>query len=234
MKRDASAVRALLAQKVDVNAPGKDGTPALHWAVRGDDLATARLLLGAGADAEARQPIRRDAVVSRLRERKRGDDPAAARCRRRSECHRIRPGRRALMVAARVGTLDAVKVLLDRGADDRREGPDVSADGADGGRQGKPSRRRQAAASSGARDVNARTRTGETPAWLLPNSVPGFGHGVGIVRGGLPERGLRTRFPGAMSPLLYAARDGRLDIVQTLVAAEGRCEPGRRQRHHAA
>ena len=52
MKRDAPAVRALLGQKVDVNAPGKDGTPALHWAVRGDDLATARLLLAAGADAK--------------------------------------------------------------------------------------------------------------------------------------------------------------------------------------
>ena len=27
------------------------GTPALHWAVRVDDVDTARLLLGAGADA---------------------------------------------------------------------------------------------------------------------------------------------------------------------------------------
>src|SRR5262249_47851063 len=40
-------------------------------------------------------------------------------------------------------------------------------------------------------DVNAKTRTGRTPPWVLPNSVPGFGHGVGIVRGGLPERGSR-------------------------------------------
>src|SRR5580765_4576963 len=52
MKRDTPALRALLGQKIDVNAPGKDGTPALHWAVRGGDLATARLLLGAGADAK--------------------------------------------------------------------------------------------------------------------------------------------------------------------------------------
>ena len=34
---------------------------------------------------ETGQPLRRDAVVSRLRERERGDDQAAARCRRRSE-----------------------------------------------------------------------------------------------------------------------------------------------------
>ena len=51
MKRDIAAVRALLAQKVDVNAPGTDGSPALHWAVRVDDAAMARLLLGAGAQA---------------------------------------------------------------------------------------------------------------------------------------------------------------------------------------
>ena len=38
MERNATAVRALLAEKVDVNAPGVDGTPALHWAVRVDDL----------------------------------------------------------------------------------------------------------------------------------------------------------------------------------------------------
>src|SRR5262245_35501676 len=54
-KRDTAAVRALLEQsganKVDVNAPGRDGTPALHWLVRVDDLETSRLLIRAGADA---------------------------------------------------------------------------------------------------------------------------------------------------------------------------------------
>src|SRR6195256_532235 len=51
MKKDAATVRTLLQQKVDVNAPGRDGTPALHWMVRVDDLETARLLIRAGADA---------------------------------------------------------------------------------------------------------------------------------------------------------------------------------------
>src|SRR5262245_58356316 len=49
MKRDAAAVRALIAQKLDVNEPGTDGSPALHWAVRVDDAAMAKMLLGAGA-----------------------------------------------------------------------------------------------------------------------------------------------------------------------------------------
>ena len=39
MKRDAATVRTLITQKVDVNAPGTDGSPALHWAVRVDDAA---------------------------------------------------------------------------------------------------------------------------------------------------------------------------------------------------
>ena len=34
MKRDTAAVRALVEQKGDVNASGRDGTPALHWLVR--------------------------------------------------------------------------------------------------------------------------------------------------------------------------------------------------------
>src|SRR6516162_6665144 len=51
MKRDMASVRALLDKGAPVNAPGTDGTPALHWAVRVDDLETASLLLKRGADA---------------------------------------------------------------------------------------------------------------------------------------------------------------------------------------
>ena len=39
MKRNRVAVNALLQRKVDVNAAQIDGTTALHWAVRLDDLA---------------------------------------------------------------------------------------------------------------------------------------------------------------------------------------------------
>src|SRR5436190_1474457 len=49
-RQDRAAVRALLQQHVDVNGPQGDGTTALHWAARWDDLETARLLIQAGAD----------------------------------------------------------------------------------------------------------------------------------------------------------------------------------------
>src|SRR5437660_1171875 len=38
---DAAAVRTLITQKVDVNAPDTDGSTALHWAVQRDDVAMA-------------------------------------------------------------------------------------------------------------------------------------------------------------------------------------------------
>jgi ankyrin repeat protein len=47
-KRDTATVRMLLDQHVDVNAPGADGTPALHWLVRVDDFETARRLIEPG------------------------------------------------------------------------------------------------------------------------------------------------------------------------------------------
>ena len=218
MKRDAPAVRALLGQKVDVNAPGKDGTPALHWAVRGDDVATARLLLGAGADPKLTNrygvtPLflacsnGNPAMIKLLLDA--GADPNAS----------DPTGETALMTAAGVGTLDAVKLLLDRGAILDAKDPAFQQTALMVAvRQNHPDVV-QLLVERGAQ-VNAQTRTGETPAWILPNSVPGFGHGVGIVRGGLPDRGLRNPIPGAMSPLLYAARDGRPDIVKTLVAAK--------------
>ena len=67
--------------------------------------------------------------------------------------------------------------------------------------------------------VNGRTRVGRAPAWVLPEFQPGFGHGIGIVRGGSPDRGRRAPIPGGMTPLLYAASDGRMETVRMLLDA---------------
>src|SRR5579859_3493326 len=50
---DRKAVRALLDQHADINAPQVDGTTALHWSVRDDDVEMSRLLLKAGANPNA-------------------------------------------------------------------------------------------------------------------------------------------------------------------------------------
>src|SRR6516164_6425003 len=53
MRGNKDAVRSLLQRKADVNAPQVDGTTALHWAVRADDVETADLLIRAGANVSA-------------------------------------------------------------------------------------------------------------------------------------------------------------------------------------
>ena len=67
-------------------------------------------------------------------------------------------------------------------------------------------------------EMNARTRKGDPPARRAPDSGGGS-HGLGIVRGGWPERGYQEPTPGEMTALLYAARDGRIEIARTLIAA---------------
>ena len=216
-KHDGAAVRVLLGQKVDANVPGKDGTPALHWSVREDDLATARLLLGAGADATLANrygitPLflacanGNEAMIRLLLDA--GADPNST----------DPTGETALMAAVRLGSSGPVKLLLDRGAmvEDRDPAFQQTALMV-AVRENHPEIVKLLLAHGA--QPNEATRVGGTPSWILPNSVPGFGHGVGIVRGGLPARGLRNPIPGGLSPLLYAARDGRLDIARTLVEA---------------
>jgi ankyrin len=216
-RRDIAAVRALLAQKVDVNGTGRDGTPALHYAVRVGDAETARLLLGAGADAKLANRL---GLTPLALAASNGDaGMIALLVDAGANANELDPaGETPLMLAARAGTVEAVTVLLDRGAQvDALDRVYQQTALMVAVRENHPAvvqllvdRRAQ---------LNLKTRTGKTPNWVLPNSVPGFGHGVGIVRGGLPPRGSRAPIPGAMSALLYAARDGRLDTTRILLAA---------------
>ena len=112
---DAAAVRALLAKKIDVNAPDSDGSTALHWAAQRDDVAIADLLIAAGANVKAATRYKvtplslactnGDAkLVDRLL--KAGADPNGT----------TEEGQSALMTAALTGKADAVKLLLETGA----------------------------------------------------------------------------------------------------------------------
>lgn len=215
MKGDGVAVRALLTENVDVNAPGKDGTPALHWSVRTDDLQTARLLITAGADATLPNrygltPLAlatangNAAMMGLLLEA--GADPNAA----------DPAGETMLMTASKIGVIEAVQLLLDRGAAvDAKDEAFQQTALMFAVRENRADVVRLLLSKGAA--VNATTRVGATPNWVLPNSVPGFGHGVGIVRGGLPARGSRAPIPGGLSPLQYAARDGRVDVAKILL-----------------
>jgi ankyrin len=221
-RRDTPGVRALLAQKVDVNAPDVQGTPALHWAVRLDDIDLVRLLLSSGADAKLTNRY----GVTPLTLAVTNGNPAIMRLLLDAggDANALDPANETmLMVASRVGVLDAVRLLLERGAVvDTRDKTYQQTALMIAVRENYPDIVKLLI-ERGA-DVNAKTRTGATPGWVLPNSVPGFGHGIGIVRGGLPPRGSRQPIPGSLSPLLYAARDGRLEAAKLLIAAKANIE----------
>ena len=114
-KQDLQAVRALLKQKVSIDATEADGFTALHWASQRNDLQLVDLLLGAGANATAstRYAITplylaavngNAAIMERLL--KAGADPNAT----------AQEGQTMLMTAALSGKADAVRLLLTRGA----------------------------------------------------------------------------------------------------------------------
>ena len=117
MQGDRDAVRSLLAQKVDVNAPQGDGTTALHWAAYKDDFEMAKMLLAAGASVKAVTRI--GAITPLFMASKNGSAPmieillkAGADANATDE-----HGTTALMTAAASGSTEAVKLLIDHGAD---------------------------------------------------------------------------------------------------------------------
>jgi ankyrin repeat protein len=216
---DWPAVRSLLAGGVDVNVASVDGTRALHWAVRADELEILERLLRAGADPTAQNrhgvtPLYLAAQNGNAATMKKlldaGANPNQADV----------TGETVLMIATRTGEIDAVRVLLEHGADVNANEPQFKHTALMwAAREGHPDVV-QLLIDRGA-DVTARTRTGEPPEWRLPciNRTGCGSHGLGIIRGGLPERGSRAPIPGAMTALMYAAREGRLEAARMLLKA---------------
>jgi ankyrin repeat protein len=217
-RRDMALVRRLVSRPgVRVDAAGHDGTPALHWAVRYNDLDTAALLVRAGANV--RQPNRYGLPPINLAAQ--NANPAMIKLLVESGADvnaTDGAGETPLVAATARGSLAAVEALVEAGAAvDARDRTFQQSALMVAVRANHPELVRYFVAHGA--EVNARTRIGDTPRWVLPNSVPGFGHGIGIVRGGLPPRGSRPPVPGGMSPLLYAARDGRMQSLRILLDA---------------
>ena len=113
---DHAAVRSLLSEHADVNAPQAYGETVLAWAANRDDLEMVELLIDAGADVNAANgygitPLSlactngNAAMVERLLEA--GADPKIARL----------TGETPLMTCAYTGNVEAVNSLLASGAD---------------------------------------------------------------------------------------------------------------------
>lgn len=203
-------VRALLQKGVDVNVPQIDGTTALHWAVRADDLEMADLLLRAGArtsstNRDGATPMQlaslngSAAMIGRLL--KAGVDANAPLS---------SFGDTALMLAARTGKPEAVKLLLDSGAkvDARESWGDTTAlmwAVAEGNHVVV-----RLLIDRGA-DVNVRSK-------FVPSATGrGFEGATPVVaRANQPAE---DNASGSLTPLMFASREGDLESARMLVAA---------------
>ncbi len=210
MRGDREAVRAALARKADVNAAQVDGTTALHWAVDRDDVELAELLLTAGARVSARTregvtPLQLAAIngSARMLGRliKSGADPNAA----------LTPaGDTALMLGSRTGKTDAIRLLLEARAD-------VNARESWGGTtalmwavaEGHAEAARLLIAAGA--DVNARSH------YVAAANGRGFeGRTPSASR---TEEKVEEFASGWLTPLMFAARDGRLELTRILLGA---------------
>jgi ankyrin repeat protein len=204
MKRDTEAVRALLAQKADVNAPQPDGTTALTWAARTNDVELVNLLLAAGANVSS---ANRDGATALYQASESGNAAIIERLLKAGADVNgtfLFTGETALMEASRNGSIPALRVLLDHGAN-------VNAKETLRGTTALMWAAAQGHADAirfliehGA-DVNAQSKQEKAK----PYGTAGPGAKV-------PEN-LQS---GGLTPLLFAVREGSLPSVKVLMDAK--------------
>jgi uncharacterized protein len=204
MNQERDTVRSLVAQKADVNAPQPDGTTALTWAARANDMELVNLLLAAGANVKA---ANRDGATALYQASENGNAAIIERLVKAGADVNgtfLSTGETALMEAARTGSIDAMKALLDHGA-----------------------------------NVNAKEKLRETTAlmWATTESHADairflIAHGADVNAQSKKDKakaygtaGPGARIPkdmdsGALTPLVFAVREGSFDCVKALVDAK--------------
>jgi ankyrin repeat protein len=196
---DKAAASLLLRQRIDVNAAEPDGTTALHWAVRQDDLQLTAELVAAGADVKA---ANRYGVTALYLASVNGSAAMIEKLLKAgANANAAAPeGETALMTAARTGNVEAARVLLAHGARvEAREGWRGQTALMWAAAQNHPAMVLELL-SSGA-DVNARSAVQQ---WERQNTQ---------------EPREKWLAPGGLTPLLFAARQGSLDSARILVEA---------------
>jgi ankyrin repeat protein len=198
-----SAVRELLktpAGAADVNAREVDGTTALHWAVRSNDVETAQMLLAAGAHANV---ANRYGVTPLWLAAGNGNAVLVeALLKAGADANTSMPqGETVLMTAARAGNPDAVQALIARGADVNAKEDGLGEDALMwAAARNHPEAVRMLIAHGAVVDGRSKALTYDKDRFGL--------------------EGVLTILPrGNWTPLMYAAREGSADAARVLAEA---------------
>ena len=200
---DAEAVERLLKAGAEVDQRQPDGATALHWAAFRDDGRTAALLIGAGAAVNAVNEL---GATPLWLAAENGSAPMIERLLAAGADAKVAlpEGETPLMTAARSGSADGVRALLEAGADvnaaERSRGQTALMWAVAQGHDdvtGILVRR-------GA-DVEARSKTRPRLMHAEGTNASQYDQGVMWNRGGF-------------TPLLFAARHGRIAAVEMLLA----------------
>jgi uncharacterized protein len=196
---NVESVRALLKQRVDVNAALPDGTTALHWAAHANSAELARLLLAAGANANAANRY----GVTPLTLAASGGNAALAEALLKAGADTkvtVGEGETILMTAARAGNVGTIKALVAHGADvnaaEQWQGQTALVYAATQNHADAV----KVLVELGA-NVNVRSKRLVFPDFVFKTA--------GMIYAVQPV--------GDWTPLMYAARDGAIDAARALV-----------------
>jgi ankyrin repeat protein len=197
---NVESVRALIKQRVDVNAASPDGTTALHWAVKSNSRELAQLLMAAGAKANA---ANRYGVTPLTLAATNGNGAIAEALLKAGANPNVTvgEGETILMTAARTGSVETIKALVSHGADvnaaEQWQGQTALVYAAVENHADAV----KVLIELGA-NVNARSKKLEFPDFVFKTA--------GMIYAVQPV--------GSWTPLMYAARDGAIDAVRALAA----------------
>src|SRR6266853_741558 len=189
---DLTAVRGLLAKRVNVNEPARDGSTALLWSAYNSNIEMTRALIAAGGAVNTPNHY---GITPLLQASRAGDTPLVGMLiKAGADAAAAHPdGETPLMAASRTGHIDAVKLLIEAGA---------NANVADAYQQETPLM--WASAEGHVAVVNELLKAGAEPNRKAHIN-------------GIDERKHGDHPTGGFTALMFATRNGHEDVAAALL-----------------